>query len=317
MNIYSVVVVVQSVSHVWLFATPWTAAARLPCPSPTHGACSNSSPSGRRCYPTISSSVTPFSSCLPSFPVSGSFSASQILASGSQSIGASASASVLPMNIQDWFPLGLTGLISLLSKGLSRVFSNITVQNRSILRCSAFFMVQLSHWYMTTGKTIALTIQSFVPKLMYLLFNMLSRFVITFLPRSKHFFNFMAAVTIRGDFEAQGSKTCHCFYFSLIYFSRSDGARCHDLSFLMLSFKPAFSLSSFTLIKRLLSSFLICAVRVHMSYAYVRLLIFLKAVLMPACNSSSPAFHMMYSANKLNQQGDNIQTWCFPFSVLN
>ena len=127
----------------------------------------------------------------------------------------------------------------------------------------------------------------------------------------------MAAVTIRSDFGAQENKICHCFYFSPIYFSRSDGARGHDLSFLMLSFKPAFSLSSFTLSKRLFSSFSICAVRVHTSYAYVRLLIFLKAILMPACNSSSPAFHMMYSAYKLNQQGDNIQPWCFPFSVLN
>ena len=100
---------------------------RLPCPSPTPRACSNSHPSSWWYHPTISSSVIPFSSCLQSFPASGSFPRSQFFASGGQSIGTSASASVLPMNIQDWFPLGLTGLISLLSKGLSRVFSNNTV----------------------------------------------------------------------------------------------------------------------------------------------------------------------------------------------
>ena len=102
--------------------------ARLPCPSPTPRACSNSCPSSQWCHPTISSSVVPFSSCLQSFPASGSFPMSQFFASGGQSTGVSASASVLPVNIQDWFPLGLTGWISLQSKGLSRVFSNTTVQ---------------------------------------------------------------------------------------------------------------------------------------------------------------------------------------------
>ena len=91
---------------------------RIPCPSPTPRAHSNSCPSSRWCHPTISSSVIPFSSCLQSFPASGSFPMSPFLASGDQSIGVSASASVLPMNIQDWFPLGWTGLISLQSKGL-------------------------------------------------------------------------------------------------------------------------------------------------------------------------------------------------------
>ena len=108
---------------------------------------------------------------------------SQFFASGGQSIGVSASASVLPMNIQDRFPLGLTGWISLQSKGLSRVFSNTTVQKHQFFR--AFFMVQLSHSYMTTEKTIALTRWTFVDKIMSLLFNMLSRVIIAFLPRSK------------------------------------------------------------------------------------------------------------------------------------
>ena len=114
--------------------------ARLSCPSPTPRACSKSCPSSWWSHPTISSSVIPFSSCLQSFPASGSFPVSQFFASGGQSIGALASASVLPMNIQDWFPLGLTGWISLLSKGLSRVFSNTTVQKHQ------FFGTQLSLW---------------------------------------------------------------------------------------------------------------------------------------------------------------------------
>ena len=100
--------------------------ARLPCPSPTSGACSNSCPLSRWCHPTIISSVVPFSSCLQSFPASGSSPVSQFFTSGGQSIGASASAPVLPVHIQDWFPLGMTGLSSLQSKGLSRVF-NTTV----------------------------------------------------------------------------------------------------------------------------------------------------------------------------------------------
>ena len=100
---------------------------RLSCPSPTHRVCSNSCPQSWWCHPTILSSVVPFSSCLQSFTASGSFPMSQFFASGKKSCGASASASVLSMNIQDWFLLGWTGWISLQSKGLSRVFSNTTV----------------------------------------------------------------------------------------------------------------------------------------------------------------------------------------------
>ena len=125
--------------------------ARPPCPSPTPRVYSNSCPLSQWCHPTISPSVVPFSSRLWSFPASGSFPMSQFFATGSQSIKASASAWVLPVSIQDWFPLGLTGLISLPSKGLSRAFS--TPQFKSIN--SAFFIVQLSHPCMTTGKTIA------------------------------------------------------------------------------------------------------------------------------------------------------------------
>ena len=114
--------------------------ARFPCPLPTPKACSNSCPLSRWCHPTISSSVVPFSSCLQSFPASGSFPMSQFFTSGGQSTAASASASVLPMNIQNWSPLGWTGWISLQSKGLSRVFSNTTVQKHQ------FFGAQPSLW---------------------------------------------------------------------------------------------------------------------------------------------------------------------------
>ena len=105
----------------------WLQHASLPCPLPTPGACSNSCPSSRLCHPTISFSFVPFSSCPQSCPASGSFPMIQLFSLGGQSSGASTSASVLPMNIQDWFPLAWTRWISLQSKGLSRVFSNNTV----------------------------------------------------------------------------------------------------------------------------------------------------------------------------------------------
>ena len=114
--------------------------ARLPCPSPTPGVYSNSCPSSQWCHPAISSSVVPFSSCPQSLPASGSFPMSQLFVWGGQSIGVSASASVLPVNTQDWPPLGLTGWISLQSKGLSRVFSSTTVQKHQ------FFSAQLSSY---------------------------------------------------------------------------------------------------------------------------------------------------------------------------
>ena len=143
--------------------------ARPPCPSPTPGAYSNSCPLSQWCHPTTSSSVVPFSSLLQSSiptqgsnPVllclmSGSFPMSWFFTSGCQSIGVSASASVLPMNTLDWSPLGWSGWISLQSKGLSRVFSNTTVQ-----KAVSFLYRPLSHPYMTPGKTIALTRQTFV-----------------------------------------------------------------------------------------------------------------------------------------------------------
>ena len=129
---------VQSLSRVWLFVIPWTAAHQASLSITNSGAYSNSCPSSRWCHSTTSSSIVPFSSCLQSFSASGSFPMSRFFAAGGQIIGVSASISVLPMNIHDWFPLGWTGWISLQSKGLSRVFSNTTVQKHQ------FFGAQLS-----------------------------------------------------------------------------------------------------------------------------------------------------------------------------
>ena len=189
--------------------------ARLPCPSLSPGVCSNSCPLSWWCYPTDSSSVTPFP-CLQSFSASGSFQMIQLFASGDQSIGVSASTSVLPKNIQDWFPLGWTGWISLLSKGLSRVFSNTTVGKRQ------FFSAQPSLWansHINTWllkKTIALTIWVFVGKVMSLIFNTLSKFVIGFLPRSKclliSWLQSSSAVILRPK-----KSKCHCFQFFPFY----------------------------------------------------------------------------------------------------
>ena len=142
-----------------------------PSASPRFGL--NSGPLSPWCHPIPSSSVAHFSSCPHSSPASGPFPMSQLFASGGQTVGASALVISHPTNIQGWFPLGLTGLISLLSKGLSRVFSSTTVLKHQFFWCSASFMFQLSHLYMTTGKTIALTIQTFDSKVISLLFNIL------------------------------------------------------------------------------------------------------------------------------------------------
>ena len=134
------------------------------------------------CHPALSSSVVPFSSCLQPLPASGSFPMSQLFASGGETTGVSASASVLPMNIQDWSPLGWASWISLQSKGLSSLLQH-HISKASVLRRSAFSIVQLSHPCMTAGKTIALTRWTFVAKVIPLLFNMLCSLVVAFLPR--------------------------------------------------------------------------------------------------------------------------------------
>ena len=142
---------------------------RIPCPSPTPRVYANSCPLSQWCHPTISSSVVPFS-CLQSFPASGSFPVSQFFTSGGQSIGVSASTSVLPMNIQNWFPLGWTGWISAVQGTLKSLLQHHS-SKASILLHSAFFIAQFSHPSVITGKTMALTRQIFVSKVMSLLFN--------------------------------------------------------------------------------------------------------------------------------------------------
>ena len=185
----------------------------------------------------------------------------------------------------------------------------------SILRHSAVFIVQLSHPHMTTGKTIALTRQTFVSKVMSLLFNSLSRLAIAFLPRSKCLLISWLQSPSTVILEPSQNKS---FIVSIV-----SPSICHEvmgldtmiLVFWMLSFKPIFSLFTFTFIKRLFSSSL-SAIRV-VSSAYLRLLIFLPAILIPACASSSPAFRMICSEYKLNKQGDNIQPWHIPFLIWN
>ena len=174
----------------------------------------------------------------------------------------------------------------------------------STFQHSAFFIVQLSHPYMTTGKTIALIRRAFVGKVMSLLFNMLSRLVIAFLPRIKRLLISWLQLPSVVILETPKIKSVTVSIVSL--------SICHDhepdamiLVFQMFSFKPIFSLSSFTFIKRLFSS-LLSAISV-VSSAYLRLLIFLLAILIPACASSCPKFLMIYSAYKLNKHGDHIQ----------
>ena len=162
---------VQLLSRVRLFATHESQHARPPCPSPTPRVYPNSCPLSQWCHPAMSFSVIPFTSCPQSLPTWESFPMSQLFAWGGQSTGVSALASFLPKKSQGWFPSEWTGWISLQSKWLLRVFSNTTVQKASILRCSAFFTIQLSHPYMTPGKTIPLTRRTFVGKVMSLIFN--------------------------------------------------------------------------------------------------------------------------------------------------
>ena len=160
--------------------------ARPFCPSPTAEIYPNPCPLSWGCHPTISSSVIPFFSCPQSFPASGSFQMSQLFASGGQSTGVSDSTSVFPVNTQDWSPLGWMDWLDLFE--VQRALKSLLQHHSSkapILQHPAFFTVQLSHRYMTTGKTIALTRWTFVGKVMSLLLNMLSRLVINFLPRSK------------------------------------------------------------------------------------------------------------------------------------
>ena len=177
-------------------------------------------------------------------------------------------------------------------------------------------MVQFTHPYMTTGKTITLTRWTFVSKVMSLLFNMVSSFVIAFLPRSKHLLISWLQSPSAVILELKKIKSLTVSIVPHLFDMKWWGQMPWSYFFECWVFKPTFSLSSFTFIKRFFSSSLLYAIWV-VSSAYLMLLIFFPAVLIPACASSSPAFLMMYSAYKLNKQGDNIQPWCAPFPIWN
>ena len=236
--------------------------AKPPFPSPTPGVYPKSCSLSQWFHLTTSSSVIPFSSCPQSFPALGSFPMSQLFASGGQSIETSASTSVLQMNIQDWFPLECTGLISCSPRNSQESLQHHS-SKASILQHSAFFMLQLSYPCMTTGKMIALTRWTFVGKVMSVFFKVFH----SFLSKEQVSFNFMAAVTICTDFGAQENKVVTVSTVSPIYLPWSNDTGCHDLHFWMLNFKSAFSLSSFILIKSLFSSSSLSAIRV-VSSAY-------------------------------------------------
>ena len=172
----------------------------------------------------------PFSSCLQSFPAWWSFPMIWLFASGYQSIGASAS--VLPMNIQGWFPLGIDWFDLLAVQGTLKSLLQHHDSKASVFQHSDFFMVQLSHLDLTTGKTRALTIQNFVDKVMSLLFKTLSRLVIAFLPKNKHLLILWLQSPSESDFGAPKNKVYHCFHCFPIYLPWSDGTGCHDLRFL-------------------------------------------------------------------------------------
>ena len=220
---------IQSLSPVQLFATPWTAARQASLFITN----SQSPPK-----PMSIESVMPSNHlilCCPLLLLPSIFPSirvlSQLFTWGGQSIGVSASTSVPPVNTQDWFPLRWTGWISLQSKGLSSLLQH-HISKTTILQCSAFFIVRLSQPYMTTGKTIALTRWTFVGKVMFLLFNMLSRLIITLLPRSKRLLISWLQSPSSVILEPPKNKVWHCFYCFPIYLPWSYGTGCHDLSFL-------------------------------------------------------------------------------------
>ena len=198
---------------------------KLPCPSPISGACSNSCPSNWWCHPIISASVIPFSFYLQSFPKSGAFLINQLFTSGGQNSGASAS-SISPSS-------EYSGLISFRMDWFDRLVVQVTLKRlvqlhsskASILWLLTFFMGQLSHPYMTTGKTIALTILTFVGKVVPLLFNMLSKFVIDFLPRCKCLLISCLQSPSVVILKPKKIKVCHCFPCFPTYFSWCDGGR--------------------------------------------------------------------------------------------
>ena len=227
----------------WLHGLQCT---RLFCPSPSPGIWSNSCPLSQWCHPTISPSVIPLFSCLQSFSASGSFPMSQLFTSGGQRTVASTSASVLPMQ----FPLGLTGLISLLSEGLSKVFSSTTVRKHQFFGAQPFLLSSSHICTRLLEKTIALTIQTFVGKVMSLLFNMLSRLVMLFnmvsrFPRRKCLLISWLESPSAVILEPQKIKSLTVSIVSPPIWHEVMAIDAMMLVFWMLSFKPTFPLSSF------------------------------------------------------------------------
>ena len=225
-------------------ATPWTAACQASLSFTNSQSLLRLMPIESVMPSNLSPSVVPFSSHLQSSPASGSFPVSQLFTSVGQRIGVSASASVLPMNIQDWFPLGWTDWIPLQSKGLSRIFSNTTVHKHQFFGTQHFFVVQLSHTYMTTGKTIALTRQTFVGKVMSLLFNILSRLVIAFLSWSKRLLIPWLQSPSAVILEPKRIKSVTVSIVSPSISHEVMGTDAMILIFWMLSFKPSFVLNT-------------------------------------------------------------------------
>ena len=306
---------VQSLSRVQLFVTPWTTVCQASLSITNTQSSLKLCPLTGWCHPTISSSVSPFSSHLQSYPASVSFPVSQFLHirwpkywSFCFSISPSNEYSGLISLRMDW--LDLLAVQETLKSLLQHHSSKASILQRSVL-----FIIQLSHPYMTTGKNIALTRQTFVHKVVSLIFNKLSRLVITFLPRSKCLLVSWLQSPSAVILEPKNIMSVTVSIVSPSICHEVMGSDAMILVFWKLSFKPTFSLSSFTFINRLFSS-LLSALRV-VSSAYLRLLIFLWGILIPACVSSSPAFLIMHSAYTLNKHGDNIQPWCTPLPMWN
>ena len=284
---------VQLLSHVWLFVTPWTAAHKA----------SLSITNSRSLFRLMSiESVMPSNHlilCHPLLLLASIFPGIRVFSKESfphirWPKYCSFSFSIHPSNEYSGLISFRIDWLDLLAEGTLKSLVQHHSSKASILRCSAFFIVQLSHPYMTTGKIIALTRQTFAGNVMSLLFNMLSRLVIAFLPRGKHLLISWLQSPSAVILEPKKIKSVTVSIVSASTCLDVMGPHATILVFWMLSFKPAFSLSSFTAIKGLFSSSLLSATKV-VSSSYLKLLIFLPAILIPVCASSSPAFRMMYS----------------------
>ena len=282
-------VVVQSIIHVRLFATPWTAASQVPLSSTISWSLLRFMSNQLVMLSNHLILCRLFSFCLQSFPASGSFPMGWLFTSDGQILEFQLQHQSFWWIFRVWFHLGFDWFDLLACQGTLKSLLQHHNLKASILWCSAFFMAQLSHLYRTTGKTVALMIWTFVSKVMSLPFNTLSRFVIAFLPRSRRLLTSWLQSLSTVILEPKKIKSVTASTFAPFICHEVMGLDAMILVFWMLNFKPAFSLSSFTLIK-LFSSSSLSVIRVESS-AYLRLLIFLPAVLIAACDSSSPAFH--------------------------